>query len=92
MVLATGICFLFAPKTVAVVCGIILICLSLATGILLPNPFSPIGLLVGICMILCQPVFIGVIIICFGGIAAIINLIVWNKAHSKWKAQLAMEK
>lgn len=91
LVLTTGVCFLFVPKTAAVVCGIILVCLSLATGILLPNPFSFVGLLAGICMSLCAPTYIGAIFICFGCITAITNLVVWLKAYSKWKAQLTIE-
>lgn len=80
--LIIGICMLILPKSMSLPSGIILICLSLAFGMLLPNPISFIGLIMGIFMIIFPKwlaLYSGIFFICLGIISAIINPVIWMK-------------
>lgn len=59
-VLLTGIGFLFASKTISIIGGIVIICLSLASGLILPNPISFFALIAGICALVFPPQIIGI--------------------------------
>lgn len=74
-----GLCLLGFSKQFATVGGIVIICLSLATGLIAPNPVSIAYLVAGILMwVLPKPVP-AIILLCLGMAGAIANLIVWLK-------------
>lgn len=80
--LIIGICMLILPKSMSLPSGIILICLSLAFGMILPNPISFIGLIMGIFMIIFPKwlaLYSGIFFICLGIISAIANPFIWLK-------------
>lgn len=72
-----SVLLMVSGRTTAAILGVIVICLSICTGILLPNPLSFIGLFAGIAMLILPPVFTGVIllVVCLAAMAA--NWIVW---------------
>lgn len=83
--LLIGICMLVLPKSLSLPSGIILICLSLAFGMLMPNPISFIGLLMGILMIIFPkwlPLYSGIFFIVAGVIIAIANPIIWKHKNN----------
>lgn len=77
-----GLCLLVFSKSFATVSGIVVICLSLATGLIAPNPVSIAYLLAGILMwVLPKPVP-AIILLVLGVAGAVANLIVWLKKKS----------
>ena len=74
-----GLCLLLFSKQFSTVGGIVVICLSLATGLILPNPISLAYLVAGILMwVLPKPVP-AIILFVLGVGGAIAELIVWLK-------------
>ena len=74
-----GLCLLLFSKQFSTVGGIVVICLSLATGLIAPNPISLAYLVAGILMwVLPKPVP-AIILFVLGVGGAIANLIVWLK-------------
>lgn len=71
-----GIVLLISSKTIALSTAIVMICLSLASGLLIPNPISFLGLIAGICMIAFPSWIVGIIFILLGITGAIANLFV----------------
>lgn len=69
---ACGICLLIFAQAISLVLGIVVICLSLATGLILPNPISLFALIAGICMIF-APVPTGIVLTCVGTIGMLTN-------------------
>lgn len=78
-----GICLLFASDTVSLVSGIVVACISLAVGLILADPFSIVGLLAGVCMMVFPAPAVGIILIVFGAGGGVANLIVHLKSNSK---------
>ena len=74
-----GLCLLLFSRQFATVGGIVVICLSLATGLVLPNPFSLAYLVAGILMLVLPKPVPAIILLVLGAGGAIANLIVWLK-------------
>ena len=73
---ACGICLLVFSQAMSLVLGIVVICLSLATGLILPNPISLFALIAGISMIF-APVPTGIVLACVGAIGMLANGLYW---------------
>ena len=78
MALTAGLILLLPYKTVITVFAIVIICLSICTGILAPNPVSLYGLLIGICMLVFPPQIIGFVLLGMGVIGACANWFSWK--------------
>ena len=72
-----GLCLLAFSKQFATVGGIVVICLSLATGLIVPNPVSIAYLVAGILMLVLPKPIPAVILLCVGVGGAIVELILW---------------
>lgn len=72
-----GLCLLAFSKQFATVGGIVVICLSLATGLIVPNPVSIAYLVAGILMLVLPKPIPAVILLCMGVGGAIVELILW---------------
>ena len=66
MITLLGCGILIFKKVFQIVLAVILICLSLATGILLPNPISAVGLVCGILMLFLPEPAVGILWIVTG--------------------------
>ena len=73
VVLLAGVCMLFLSKTASTVSGVAVIVISLASGLIIPNPVSFVGLIIGICMLFMPALWIGILLIAFGAIGAALN-------------------
>ena len=72
-----GLCLLAFSKQFATVGGIVVICQSLATGLIVPNPVSIAYLVAGILMLVLPKPIPAVILLCVGVGGAIVELILW---------------
>lgn len=72
-----GLCLLAFPRQFATVGGVVVICLSLATGLIVPNPVSFAYLVAGILMLVLPKPIPAIILLCLGVGGAVANLIVW---------------
>lgn len=72
-----GLCLLVFSKQFATVGGIVVICLSLATGLTVPNPVSIAYLVAGVLMLVLPKPVPAILLLCLGAGGAIANLIVW---------------
>jgi len=77
--LLAGLCLLLFSKQFATVSGIVVICLSLATGLIVPNSVSLAYLIAGILMWVLPKPIPAIILLCLGAGGAIANWIVWLK-------------
>ena len=77
--LLAGLCLLLFSKQFATVGGIVVICMSLATGLIIPNPVSIAYLVAGILMWVLPKPIPAVLLLCLGVAGAVANLIVWLK-------------
>ena len=68
-----GLFLLFASEKASLMGGIVIICLSLATGLIAPNPVSFIALAAGICMAFLPPWIVGLILLCIGIAGTLVN-------------------
>lgn len=73
---ALGMILLIPSKPLTLSTAIMMICLSLASGLLIPNPISFWGLMAGICMIIFPSWIVGIIFMLLGIAGAIVNLFV----------------
>lgn len=71
--LIIGILFLAAPKAFSVATAIVVICLSLASGLILPNPVSFWFLVAGVCMLVFPAWVVGLILICAAAAGMAVN-------------------
>lgn len=78
-VILAGLCLLLFSEQFATVGGIVVICLSLATGLVLPNPFSLAYLVAGVLMLVLPKPVSAVILLCLGTGGAVANFFVWLK-------------
>ena len=69
-----GIIFLLAPKGVCITIASIALCLILALGIMIPNPFSILLLIAGICMLVLPPLAVGIFLVALGITIALLNI------------------
>lgn len=74
-----GILLLTASKAVNISAAIVMICLSIAFGLIIPNTISILGLAAGICMLVFPAPIVGVVLITLGIVIAVVNLIVAKK-------------
>lgn len=74
-----GLCLLVFSRQFATVGGIVVICLSLATGLIVPNPVSIAYLVAGILMLVLPKPVPAILLLCLGVGGAIANAIVWAK-------------
>lgn len=74
-----GLCLLPSSDTGSLVGGITVICLSIATGMLIPNHISLLGLIAGICMIVFPGWVVGIVFCCLGAAGALANWLGWLK-------------
>lgn len=74
-----GLCLLAFSRQFATVGGIVVICLSLATGLIAPNPVSIAYLVAGILMLVLPKPIPAIILLCLGVVGAVANLIVWYR-------------
>ncbi len=61
-----GCLFLASSDITSAVSGIVVICLSIATGLVLPNPLSFVGLIAGILMLALPAKTVGIILLILG--------------------------
>lgn len=78
-----GVIMIIGNMPVKVAAGVIVICLSLCFGMLIPNPFSFISLLIGICMIVFPSWITGVVMILAAVSGAISNALICRKKLCK---------
>lgn len=76
---ALGLMMILLPKFFTVASAVTIICISLAFGIMCPNPISIVGFIAGILMLIFPANIIGIVFICFGIIGALANLFIWKK-------------
>ncbi|MBE6681614.1 MAG: hypothetical protein E7600_04975 [Ruminococcaceae bacterium] len=74
-----GIILMFSSKAVSVSAAIVILCISMAFGIMMPNPVSIIGFVAGICMLVFPSLTVGIIMITLGVIMAVANVIISKK-------------
>lgn len=72
-----GLSLLLFSKQFANAGGIIVICLSLATGLIAPNPVSIAYLITGVLMLVLPKSILAIILLCLGVCGSIADLIVW---------------
>ena len=77
--LTAGLAMLVPYKTFTTVAAIIILCLSICSGILAPNPISLYGLVIGVCMLVFPPQIVGIILLAAGLIGAGTNWFCWKK-------------
>ena len=77
--LLVGAGFIFAPKGFSVAGGIVIICLSLASGLILPNPISFLGLIAGVCVLIFPPKIVGIVFAVLGVAGMLTNVIISSK-------------
>lgn len=78
-----GLGFVLGANAYTITMAVILICLSIAFGLLTANPLGVQGLVAGICMLLLPSKVIGVLFICIGIAGAIVNLVISQKQVAK---------
>ena len=64
--LLTGILFVVASETFSTFGGIVIICLSLASGMIMPNPISFFALIAGLCILVFPSKIVGIIFALLG--------------------------
>lgn len=79
IILLGGVCMLFLSKTASTVSGVAVIVISLASGLIIPNPISFVGLIIGICMLFMPALWIGILLITLGAIGAALNPLLVKK-------------
>ncbi len=77
--LLVGVCLLFVSDTVSLVSAIVIICLSLASGIMAPNPISLWVLIAGVCMLIFPAPIVGIVLIVLGCAGTLANLLIAKK-------------
>lgn len=77
--IALGLVLLVAPKTVAVTAATVIICLSIAYGLLTIDPGSIIGLAAGVCMIVFPGWIVGIFFAVLGVAGTVANLFVHKR-------------
>ena len=68
-----GLLMLLFKAPASISSGVVVICLSICIGILLPNPISIWGLIAGICMLVLPPQMTGVVIMLLSVAGAVGN-------------------
>ena len=76
-----GLFLLLASEKVSLISGIVVICLSIASGLILPNPLCVFTLIAGICMTVLPPWTVGIVLLCIGLAGALVNFILWLKRY-----------
>ncbi|MBQ6819147.1 MAG: hypothetical protein IJP35_06035 [Clostridia bacterium] len=84
--LLTGLVILLLKTPMAITTAIVIICLSICFGILLPNPISFWGLIAGICMLVLPANVTGIGLIALSGAGALTNGLFFTKAGRKENA------
>ena len=79
-----GAIFAIAPETFSTIGGIVIICLSLASGLLLSNPISVIPLLAGILVLVLPSQVVGILFALLGISGIIVSVILWRKMHKSF--------
>ena len=77
--LIIGLICLFSSETVSFASGIVVICLSLASGLIIPNPISLVCLIAGICMLIFPARIVGIILMLIGLGGGLANWLVWRR-------------
>lgn len=88
----TGLLLLIPSKALSITLAVIIICLSLCFGIILPNPICPLTFATGICILIFPPKIVAIVLLCIGVVGSLANLFGWkntfvNKLISKGKAE-----
>lgn len=83
LALIMGAFLLFSSGAPAIAGGVTVIIVSLASGLILPNPFSLLGLLAGISMLVFPPKAVGIVFIVLSVGGAVANLAVWLKTKTE---------
>lgn len=66
-----GLLFLVAPKAFSTTAAMIVICLSLASGLILPNPVSFWFLVAGICMLVFPSWVVGICLMALSAVGMV---------------------
>ena len=74
-----GIIFLPGAKALTISAAVTVICLSLAFGILIPNPICFVGLIAGICALVFPSWIVGIILMVVGIAIAVANVFISQK-------------
>ena len=74
-----GVFLLMAPKAAAVTVAVVIICLSVAYGILTADPGSLLPLVAGICMWVFPGWVVGIVFVMLGTAGTIVNLAVHKR-------------
>ena len=81
--LLVGMVILLLKTPMAITTAIVIICLNICSGILLPNPISFWGLIAGICMLVLPANVTGIGMILLSGAGALTNGLFFTKAGRK---------
>lgn len=80
LTLIFGVMLFFIPNWATITISIIIMCLSIASGMLFYNPLSVYWLIIGICMVAIPwKTAMGIVFICLGIVGATGNLLVFLK-------------
>ncbi len=74
-----GLMMVFLPKGLTVAAATVIICLSIASGLIIPNHISLLGLVAGICMLVFPAWIVGIVFIVIGNVGALINMFASRK-------------
>ena len=77
--LLIGMMLFVAPRVVSTVGGIVIVCFSLAFGMIMPEPVSFLALIAGICMLVFPSKIVGVVFLLLGIAGAACNAILGAK-------------
>ena len=74
-----GLFLLLVPKVLSISAASVIICLSLASGLIAPNPLSLVGLIAGICMLVFPAKIVGGIFLIGGLCGMTVNYMIARK-------------
>lgn len=83
LALILGAILLFSSGASNVAGGITVIIISLASGLIAPNPLSLLGLVAGISMLVFPPKAVGIVFIVLSVGGAVANLAIWLKTKTE---------
>lgn len=66
-----GLLFLVAPKAFSTTAAVVVICLSVASGLILPNPVSFWFLIAGICMLVLPAWVVGICLLVLSAVGMV---------------------
>jgi len=88
LILMLGIGLMLFGENATVAMAIAVICISLASGLIIPNPLSLAGLIAGICMLVFPSKAVGIVLIAAGIMGIAVNTVIFaNRTKHRAQAQ-----